>query len=140
MSKSRGKSKGTVAGRLRRDEVKEREWRKLLEEQRRGDESVRAFCRERQLREASFYRWRREIGLRDREVAGGQKKNKSRPVLAPVVFVEEPCGSSAKSREIFMDDTSPTTEGRIELTAAKLAMLLEGIDFTSTRKRKRYRR
>ena len=34
----------------------------------------------------------------------------------------------------------PTAEGRIELTAAKLAMLLEGIDFTNTRKRKRFRR
>ncbi len=34
----------------------------------------------------------------------------------------------------------PTTEGRIELTAAKLAMILEGIDIQHTRKRKRYRR
>jgi len=33
----------------------------------------------------------------------------------------------------------PTAEGRIELTAAKLAMLLEGIDFVGTRRRKRYR-
>jgi len=32
-----------------------------------------------------------------------------------------------------------TEEGRIELTAAKLAMLLEGIDFRATRKRTRYR-
>jgi len=35
---------------------------------------------------------------------------------------------------------SPTPEGRIELTTAKLAMILEGIDITNTRKRKRYRR
>jgi len=34
----------------------------------------------------------------------------------------------------------PTAEGRIELTAAKLAMILEGIDIANTRKRKRYRR
>lgn len=34
----------------------------------------------------------------------------------------------------------PTAEGRIELTAAKLAMILEGIDITNTRRRKRYRR
>ena len=34
---------------------------------------------------------------------------------------------------------APTKEGRIELTAAKLAMLLEGIDFRHTRKRTRYR-
>ena len=30
-------------------------------------------------------------------------------------------------------------EGRVELTAAKLAMILEGIDFQNTRERKRYR-
>jgi transposase len=34
----------------------------------------------------------------------------------------------------------PTAEGRIELTAATLAMILEGIDIKNTRKRKRYRR
>jgi transposase len=34
----------------------------------------------------------------------------------------------------------PTAEGRIELTTAKLAMILEGIDIQNTRKRKRYRR
>ena len=34
----------------------------------------------------------------------------------------------------------PTAEGRIELTAAKLAMILEGIDLKNTRQRKRYRR
>lgn len=31
-------------------------------------------------------------------------------------------------------------DGRVELTAAKLAMLLEGIDIQNARKRKRYRR
>lgn len=35
---------------------------------------------------------------------------------------------------------TPTVEGRIELTTAKLAMILEGIDIQNTRKRKRYRR
>ena len=34
----------------------------------------------------------------------------------------------------------PTVEGRIELTAARLAMILEGIDIKNVRKRKRYRR
>jgi transposase len=34
----------------------------------------------------------------------------------------------------------PTPEGRIELTAARLAMILEGIDLRHVRQRKRYRR
>jgi len=33
----------------------------------------------------------------------------------------------------------PTAEGRVELTAAKLAMILEGIDIKNVRRRKRYR-
>ena len=33
----------------------------------------------------------------------------------------------------------PNAEGRVELTTAELAMILEGIDFRNTRKRKRYR-
>ena len=33
---------------------------------------------------------------------------------------------------------APNVDGRVELTAAKLAMILEGIDISSTRKRKRY--
>ena len=107
MSKSRGKSKGKAAVRSRRDEGKEREWRKLLDEQRRGGESVRAFCRKLGVREASFYRWRREVELRDCEAV---KKRKTPPVLAPVVFVEEPCGGSAKSRDTSMGETSPAIE------------------------------
>lgn len=35
---------------------------------------------------------------------------------------------------------SPTAEGRVELTAATLAMILEGIEIQNTRQRKRYRR
>ena len=101
MSKSKGK--GKVCGRSRRDEGKEREWRGLIGEQRRGEDSVRAFCRKRQLRETSFYRWRREIGLRNREAASKQQKNNSLPVLAPVVFVDEP-------REVFTNSPSPSIE------------------------------
>ena len=35
---------------------------------------------------------------------------------------------------------SPAPDGRVELTAAKLAMILEGIDVQDVRRRKRYRR
>ena len=47
-------------------------------------------------------------------------------------------GTSGSRRE-RSEFPAPTKEGRIELTAAKLAMLLEGIDFRHTRKRTRYR-
>lgn len=108
MSKLKGKVK--AGGRARRDEGKERKWRTLLERQRRCGESVRAFCRKRQLRESSFYRWRREIGLRDREVASKQKKETSPPVLASVVFVDEPRGDFGEPREAFTNSPSPSIE------------------------------
>ena len=88
MSKSKGK--GKVGVRTRRDGGKERKWRRIIDEQRRGGESVRAFCRSRRLHEASFYYWRREIGLRDREAGSKQAS----PVLAPVVFVDEALDAS----------------------------------------------
>ena len=100
MSKSKGKGKVKTDGRARRDGGKEREWRGLIERQRRSGESVRAFCRSKRLHEASFYYWRREIGLRDREAASSRK---TPPVLAPVVFVDEPRGNSDQPREACMN-------------------------------------
>jgi len=69
---SKMKDENKAGGRSRRDDSKERKWRGLIERQRRSGQSVRAFCRSRDLHETSFYYWRREIGLRDRETAGGQ--------------------------------------------------------------------
>lgn len=102
MAKSNGGSK--AAARSRRNLSKEREWRGVIAEQREGEESVRGFCRKRGLHETSFYFWRREIDLRDREAASGPKAG---PMLAPVVVVEEP-GDDSKDRasepiEIILD-------------------------------------
>ena len=88
MSKSKGT--GKAGRRLRRNGDKDREWREVLGEQQHSGLSVRAFCRGRGLHETSFYYWRREIGLRDREAASKRQNKTSPPVLAPVVFVDEP--------------------------------------------------
>ena len=74
----------STSERGRRNAEKERFWRETIAEQGRGGESVRAFCRSRGLRETSFYHWRREIRLRDRE-----KDGTSSPPLAPVVLVDD---------------------------------------------------
>ena len=98
-------SKDKVDGRARRDGGKEQRWRDAIAKQQRGDESVRAFCRARQLHETSFYYWRREIGLRDREV---QSKRTARPTLAPVVVIDEPIRDSVTEKpasiEIMLND------------------------------------
>ena len=49
---------------VRRDPAKERFWRQTLTEQVTSGQSVRAFCRQRQLNESVFYFWRRELKQR----------------------------------------------------------------------------
>ncbi len=49
----------------RRDASKEAFWRGMVQQHAASRQSVRAFCRERRLSEASFYAWRRELALRD---------------------------------------------------------------------------
>jgi len=100
------KAKSVARGHSRRSGDKERVWRERIGDQQRGGESIRAFCRKRGVREASFYRWRRVIRLRDRE-AGSRGAT---PVLAPVVVVDEPFGEAspkphaATSIEIVLGD------------------------------------
>jgi len=51
----------------RRDMSKELFWRQRVSEQADSGFSVRAFCRERDLKEVAFYWWRRELARRDEE-------------------------------------------------------------------------
>jgi len=54
----------------RRDPEKETFWRGAIQEQGNSGKSVRGFCRERGLNENLFYGWRRELKMRDGEMAG----------------------------------------------------------------------
>jgi transposase-like protein len=66
----------------RRDPAKERFWRETLGQQADSGQSIRAFCRDRQLTESAFYFWRRE--LRERKT---QKKDdaKAGTLFVPIV-------------------------------------------------------
>ena len=97
--------------RSRRDLAKERFWRGTLREQANSGQSVRAFCRERQLTEAAFYFWRRELKQRE-----SQKQLPQAGRLTTDV------------------EKKPDAKGSV------LALLLQGIDLKVTRRRKRYRR
>ena len=48
-----------------RDPAREQHWRGLVSECQTSGLSVREFCSQRQLREANFYAWRRELQQRD---------------------------------------------------------------------------
>jgi hypothetical protein len=75
--------KSQAVTRGKRDGKKERKWREVLGEQRQSGQSVREFCREQGLKEASFYRWRQVIGRRDTEATQAEVS------LASVVLVED---------------------------------------------------
>jgi len=60
---------GRVA--MKRDAQKEKFWRKAVSEADRSGQTVRAFCREKGLKENLFYAWRRELKLREAEKEKG---------------------------------------------------------------------
>jgi len=94
--------------RSRRSGEKERQWRKIVAEQQRDGGTVRGFCREREINENSFYHWRRELRLRDRENddatpnrpnrAGGRTRR-----LAPVVVIDEPTNATGKHSQTTIE-------------------------------------
>ena len=103
MAMAKSVAKSVAKGPARRDGDKERVWRERIADQQRGGASVRAFCRKLGLHEASFYHWRRELRLRDREAV-----NAATPTLAPVVVIDEPFDgampSSSAAIEIVLGD------------------------------------
>jgi hypothetical protein len=58
-----------MARRVKRDHRKEQFWRRLLRRWRRSGLTIRDFCFEHEVSEASFFAWRRIIAERDREAA-----------------------------------------------------------------------
>ena len=52
---------------MKRNAQKEAYWRDIVERQARSGLSVRRFCAERDVSEASFYGWRKKLARRDQE-------------------------------------------------------------------------
>lgn len=79
----------------KRNPEKEAYWRKMVREQRRSGMTVRQFCKDHGLSEASFFSWQREIGIRDRQAAGttengsssSRKKQAVPPPVNPATFI-----------------------------------------------------
>ena len=73
----------------RRSPEKEAYWRKMLHRHRRSDMTVRQFCQDHRLSEASFFSWQREIAIRDRQAAdttenGSSSSREKQSVPRPV--------------------------------------------------------
>lgn len=69
----------------RRNAVKEKFWRRAVEDWRSSGLSVRAYCAQAGHSEPSFYVWRRELQRRDRLAA-----STSVPTFVPVQVLAEP--------------------------------------------------
>ena len=99
-----------------RDLGKERFWRRLLRLWRRGGGTIRAFCAEHQVSEASFFAWRRIIADRDREHASqpdlrtNERHDAPHPVTAvqpafvPLRVVPSPAGEPSRAFEVVLKD------------------------------------
>jgi transposase len=80
----------------RRDPSKERCWRRLLRQWRRSGLTIREFCAEHALSEASFFAWRRTLVERDQQRAGRdtlqgdhepRRQSDERPAFVPLRVV-----------------------------------------------------
>jgi hypothetical protein len=65
----------------RRDPAKERHWRRIVRDWRRSGLSARDFCDWQALSEPSFYAWRRELALRDREAASSTSPSSAKSAV-----------------------------------------------------------
>jgi hypothetical protein len=61
-----------------RDLKKEARWRKIVTGQRRSGQTVRQYCRDKDLTESAFWFWKRELARRDAENAGHSTVPRSR--------------------------------------------------------------
>lgn len=73
---------------MKRNAQKESYWRKLVKRQESSGLSIRKFCAAHRISEPSFYAWRRELSLSDREaVATKSRKSSSQPAKDASAFV-----------------------------------------------------
>ncbi len=79
----------------RRSAEKEAYWRKMVRQQRRSGMTVRQFCQDHGVSEASFFSWQREIATRDQQAAGtaengsssSRKKGAAPPPVNAAAFI-----------------------------------------------------
>jgi transposase len=69
-----------------RDPVRERFWRRTLSAWRASGQSIREFCDRRNLTEAAFYFWRKELRRRD----GERPCRPASPAFVPVTVLPTP--------------------------------------------------
>jgi transposase-like protein len=102
-----------------RDEGKERQWRRRIDQWRVSGLSVRAFCARHGLATASFYNWRREL---QRRAAAEQ------PAFVPVQVVADAVPAQDSALEVVLAGgrTVRVAPGFDAVTLRQLLAVLEG--------------
>jgi hypothetical protein len=78
----------------RRDTKREQFWRRLIDRQAGSGRSIRAWCHEHSVQEASFYWWRRRLAEGGAVAAG--------PVFVPVQLAESSASNAEPEIEILL--------------------------------------
>ena len=101
-----------------RDGQKEQLWRRWFEDWRSSGLSVRAFCCRRDVSEASFYAWRRELHKRDADPA----------VFVPVQLIEPQAAAPSAGIDLLLPGqrTLRVAPGFDVATLRQLLAVLEG--------------
>ena len=101
-----------------RDEGKERQWRRRINQWRASGLSVRAFCAQRGLSSASFYHWRRVLARRAAE----------EPAFVPVQVVADAVPTQPSALEVVLTDGRAVriAPGFDAATLRRLLAVLEG--------------
>jgi transposase len=101
-----------------RDEQKERQWRRRIDQWRTSGLSVPAFCARHGLSTASFYSWRRVLERRAAE----------QPAFAPVQIIADPVPVRASALEVVLADGRAVrvAPGFDATTLRQLLAVLEG--------------
>ena len=100
-----------------RDERKERQWQRRIDQWRVSGLSVRAFCAQHGLSPASFYHWRRVLARRAAE----------QPAFVPVQVVADAVPAQASALEVVLTDgrTVRVAPGFDAATLRQLLAVLE---------------
>jgi hypothetical protein len=108
-------------------------WEGIIAEQAETDGTIRAFCEERQLSQASFYWWRRELqGLNKRRAGRRSGKTAGTGATAFVEVVASPgsvcCGSSGVALRLHDGVSVVLDPGFDRDTLSAVLELLRGAD------------
>jgi len=101
-----------------RDERKEQQWRRWIDQRRASGLSVRDFCARHGLATASFYAWRRVLERRAAE----------RPAFVPVQVVADAVPTQARTLEVVLTNgrTVRVAPGFDAATLRQVLAVLEG--------------